>query len=86
VSSAGVAAIVLALIATAVVLVWLVLTTTRRVMVVVSEAEQQLRRLEPVADELQRELAVMSTERERLLRDTDELRRRRHERSRRRWG
>jgi hypothetical protein len=86
VSSAGVAAIVLALIATAVVLVWLVLTTTRRVMVVVSEAEHQLRRLEPVADELQRELAVMTTERERLLRDTDELRRTRHERSGRRWG
>lgn len=83
-SSAGVAAIVLALIATTVVLVWLVLTTTRRVMVVVSEAEQQLRRLEPVADELQRELAVMSTERDRLLRDTDELRR--HGRVRRRRG
>lgn len=81
-SSAGVAAIVLALVASAAVFFWLVLATFSRLRVVVEEATTQVERLEPVAAQLQRDLAVLDHERARLQRDLDALAQQRQQR---RW-
>jgi sensor domain CHASE-containing protein len=81
-TSAGVAAIFLAMIASAALFVWLVLATFSRLRVVLQEATAQLERLEPVAAELQRELEVLDRERARLQRDLDELA---GQRQQRRW-
>jgi type VI protein secretion system component VasK len=81
-TSAGVAAIVIALMASAAVFVWLVLATFSRMRVVLQEATTQVDRLEPVAAQLQRDLAVLDHERARLQRDLDQLAQQRQQR---RW-